>query len=111
MNKYIFTDGGYTFKRIGKKAAEKLYNSGETIRVSAVNISPVNVWGAYSDANNKELTNISSDGFNTVVARNKAFETLVNAFTYYNCNHENGYYPAFYKKEVNGSVQQKQKAN
>jgi hypothetical protein len=68
--------------------------------MGGVNISPVNMWGEYSDTDNKELTNISSDGFNTTVARNKAFETVVNAFTYYNCNAECGYYPAFYKKEV-----------
>lgn len=88
------------FVRISKQAAKKLYDSGETIRICAVNMSPVNAWGAYSDANNKELTSISSDGFNTTVARNKAFETVVNAFAYYNCNAEMGKYPAFYKMEV-----------
>lgn len=95
--KNIAIDG---YKRITKAAARKLYNSGHTIRICAVNMSPVNIWGAYSDTNNREYTNISSDGFNNTIAKNKAFETVVNAFIYYNCNHETGYYPAFYIKEV-----------
>ena len=60
MTKLVFN--GY--KRISKKAAEKLYN----------------------------------DGFNTTLARNKEFETVVNAFTFYNCNNETGRYPAYYVK-------------
>jgi hypothetical protein len=95
--KQIIIDG---YKRITKKAAEKLYNNGVTIRICPVNINPVNVWGLFADCNNTEHTKISSDGFNTTVARNKEFETVVNAYRYYNCNHETGYYPAFYVKEV-----------
>lgn len=89
--------GGFT--RISKRAAEKLYNAGETVRICACKLSPVNVWGAYSDANNRDFTAVSGDGFNTTVARNRAFETVVNAFRFYNCNHETGYYPAFYVRE------------
>lgn len=41
---------------------------------------------------------IVSDGFNTIVARNREFETVVNVFCFYNCNGEMGRYPAFYVK-------------
>lgn len=87
------------FVRISKKAAEKLYNAGKTVRICAVNVSPVNVWGAYADCNRAEHSPVSGDGFNTVVPRNRAFETVVNAFTFYNCNAETGKYPAFYIRE------------
>lgn len=91
--------GGY--KRISKTAARKLYNAGKTIRICACNFSPVNIWGAYSDASPDKYTNVSNDGFNTTVARNKEFDTVVNAFTFYNCiNSETGKYPAFYVKGV-----------
>lgn len=33
-------------------------------------------------------------------ARNREFETVVNAFTYYNCTNETGKYPAYWKKEA-----------
>lgn len=95
MNK--ITISGFT--RISKTAARKLYNAGETIRICAVKMSPVNIWGAYADATPAAFTVVSSDGFNTTVARNKDFETVVNAFRFYNCNHETGYYPAFYVRE------------
>lgn len=87
------------FTRISKRTAEKLYDNGETIRICACKLSPVNMFGMYADTNNRDFTAISGDGFNTTIARNRDFETVVNAFQYYNCNHETGYYPAFYTKE------------
>lgn len=42
----------------------------------------------------------AGDGFNTVVPRNREFETVVNAFQFYNCNGETGRYPAFYVREA-----------
>lgn len=95
MNK--ISVGGFT--RISKRAAEKLYNAGKTVRICACKLSPVNSWGMYADANSRDYTTVSTDGFNTTVARNRAFETVVNAFRYYNCSHETGRYPAFYVKE------------
>ena len=94
MTKLVFN--GY--KRISKKAAEKLYNAGQIIRICSVKISPVNVWNFFADCQRDSLTEISSDGFNTTLARNKEFETVVNAFTFYNCNNETGRYPAYYVK-------------
>lgn len=91
--KQIIIDG---YRRITKKEATRRYNAGEMVRICAVNLSPVNMWGAFIDAITDSITPISTDGFNTVVARNKDFNTVVNAFTYYNCNAETGRYPAYY---------------
>ena len=88
------------FIRISKKEAERRYNSGETIRLCACKVSPVNIWGCYSDCSREKLSPVSGDGFNTIVPRNREFETLVNAFRFYNCNFETGYYPAYYVKKA-----------
>lgn len=90
--------GGYI--RISKKEAEKRYNAGEIIRLCACKVSPVNVWGVYVDCQKEEFPHIGNDGFNTIVPRNREFETVVNAFRRYNCNYEIGYYPAYYVKAV-----------
>lgn len=90
--------GGY--KRISKQAAEKVYDNGGTVRLCCVNLNPVNPYGGYVDVVKDKYTEVSSDGFNTTVARNKKFSTVVQAFTYYNCvDSETGRYPAFYVKE------------
>ena len=95
MTRLVFN--GY--KRISKKAAEKLYNAGEIVRICPIKISPVNVWGLFADCQKERFTPVSGGGFNATVARNREFETVVNAFTFYNCNAETGKYPAFYVKE------------
>lgn len=75
-------NGGYI--RISKKEAEKRYNAGEIIRLCACKVSPVNVWGVYVDCQKEEFPHIGNDGFNTIVPRNREFETVVNAFRRYN---------------------------
>lgn len=40
MNKYTFTEKGFTFKRIDKKKARITYNNGLTVRCCPVNIRP-----------------------------------------------------------------------
>lgn len=90
--------GGYI--RISKKEAEKRYNAGEIIRLCACKVSPVNMWSVYFDCQKEEFPHIGNDGFNTIVPRNREFETVVNAFCWYNCNYETGYYPAYYVKAV-----------
>lgn len=89
---------GYT--RITKKEAARRYNAGEVIRLTACKSSPVSPWGCYSDAQKDHNATVSGDGFNTTVARNSEFETVVDAFTYYNCTNETGKYPAYWKKEA-----------
>lgn len=86
------------FIRISKREAERRYNAGETIRFCACKLSPVNIWGCFCDCCREAVSLIVSDGFNTIVARNREFETVVNAFRFYNCNGEMGRYPAFYVK-------------
>ena len=82
MNK-INIDG---YRRINKKEARRRYNNGEIIRFVPCKISPVNIWGFYSDKYYSK--------------NNNSFETVVNTFTYYNCiDYETGTYPAFYIKE------------
>lgn len=90
--------GGYI--RITKKEAARRYNAGEVIRLTACKLSPVSSGGCYSDAQKDHNATVSGDGFNTTVARNRKFETVVNAFTYYNCTNETGKYPAYWKKEA-----------
>lgn len=96
MNK--ISVGGFT--RITRKEARKRYNAGEVIRMCAVKLSPVNMWGCFADCCREALSPVAGDGFNTVVARSWEFDTVVNAFTFYNCNAETGRYPAFYVKGV-----------
>ena len=42
---------------------------------------------------------IPHDGRKSFYGKARVLETVVNAFRFYNCNHETGYYPAFYVRE------------
>lgn len=84
------------YRRITKTEAARRYNAGEVVRITACKMHPCNLWGAYSDAQKDSYTEVSGDGFNTTVARNREFNTVVNAFMYYNCNNEVGRYPAYW---------------
>lgn len=84
----------------GLKDTLKRYNAGEVVRMCAVKLSPVNMWGCFADCHKEAYSPIAGDGFNTVVARSREFDTVVNAFIFYNCNAETGRYPAFYVKGV-----------
>lgn len=88
------------FTRVSKKEAARRYNAGERIRLTACKMSPVSPWGCYSDAQKESYTTVSGDGFNTTVARSREFETVVHAFTYYNCTNETGRYPAYWVAEA-----------
>lgn len=79
------TIGNYT--RISKRAARAAYNAGQTIRLCACNMSPRNVWGAYSDI--RLATSPALDPL-------YAFDYTVDGFAHYNCNSETGRYPAYY---------------
>ena len=89
------------FIRISKQEARSRYNAGEIIRICPVKCSPVNSWGMFADIQKERYPVIGGDGFNTVVPRNREFETVVNAYIYYNCGYaETGKYPAFYITEA-----------
>lgn len=87
------------YRRVSKSTAKKLYDAGETIRLCACHMRPTALYTAYCDANKKSPAIICEDGFQTVVARNKNFDTIVLAYTCYNCNANSGKYPAYYIKE------------
>lgn len=82
MNKYTFTDGGYTFDRISKKAARAAYKNGLRVILCPVNLRPGYPYHPEIDISGKSET---------------PFDTALNAFEYYNIhNRETGRYTAFY---------------
>lgn len=86
MNKYTFTEKGFSFKRVNKRLARIAYNNGLTIRFCPVNIRPGSFWGLDMDIN-KHFQNCGD----------QSFESVLNAFEYYNCrDNETGRYTAFY---------------
>lgn len=89
-NGRIFTNQyGEKFRRINKTEARNRAERGETIGVCACNMNPVNpYWNAtmwYHPA--EELQ--AFDGY-------KSFDAFVNAYEYYNCSRETGYYASYY---------------
>ncbi len=70
-----------TFTKINKATARKLYNNCKSFWMTACNMRP----------ENGILINSPARQYN-----DETFDNIVNAFTYYNCNHETGYYPAYY---------------
>ena len=73
------------WRRITKTKAKKLYEEGTTILLVPHKVLPENVWGIGS-----ELI-----GYNPL-----DFETVLNTFCWYNCQHnELGKYPAFYERK------------
>lgn len=63
-------------------------------------IIPGQYVGCFADCHKEAYSTIAGDGFNTVVAHSREFDTVVNAFIFYNCNAETGRYQAFYVKGV-----------
>lgn len=74
------------FRRINKTTARGLFDDGKTIRICPAKTNPDNVWGHYADID-------YDDG-------EADFDSLVNAYTFYNCNAELGRYPAFYYRDT-----------
>jgi hypothetical protein len=69
--------------RISKHEARKMFAQGMTFYMVAVNIHP-----RHATTIDKQLAS----------EFNNDWDKLYNAFTYYNCNWETGYYPAYYKE-------------
>ena len=107
MNNY--TIGRYT--RISKARARKLYAAGEAVYICPVKLNPENMYqpaamiryyptdsnicmksGAVSVRNYAAKNGDSGEG-------EREFDLTVNAFEFYNCDYERGYYAAFYTKE------------
>ena len=82
MKKYTFTDGGYTFQRIDKKAARRAYNNGLRVMLCTVNLRPGYPYHPETSISGKAAA---------------TFEEALNAFEIYNCtDNETGRYTAFY---------------
>lgn len=90
------------FTRINRKQARNLYNAGFPVFLLPCKVRLENSWVNPCEVKKEEINTISSDGFNTIVARNDQFETVINCYEYYNCQYnELGKYAAFYaRKEI-----------
>lgn len=87
-NKQMLNNITLNYTRINKSEARKLYNLGRPIVVLPCKANPNSPWFS-----NSTVTKESTD---------KDFDTLVNEFTYYNCNTaELGRRPAFYVLTIN----------
>lgn len=85
MNKITINHDGYTFMRINKTKAKRVYQSGRSIMVVACKLDPFNPWWF--------------PGFITEPNRcdEETFDHFVNSFEYYNCGlPECGKYAAYY---------------
>lgn len=82
MNKIHLSDihRNLSFERVSKRTARRHYNNGQSIILLPVK--------CYTEMFVFE----TEENYNKV----RDFENLVNEFEYYNCNHECGYYAAFY---------------
>lgn len=89
-NGHIFTNKhGERFQRVNKTEARNRAANGEKIGVCACNLDPFNpFWNPcawYDPIGEAE----AFDGFDT-------FDKFVNAYEYYNCSYEAGYYASYY---------------
>lgn len=73
------------YKRISKATAKKLFNSGNCIVVAPCKLRPFGPWHP----------ECIIDGF-MEDDPDRTFDKIINAFIWYNCNYETGYYPSFY---------------
>ena len=73
------------YERISKAAAKKLFESGTEVYAAPCKMNPESIW-------------FSPFGFQKDEENGAAFDNVVNAATYYQCNYECGYYLAFYKE-------------
>lgn len=87
MNKYEFTNPktGRKYERITKNQARKLFNAGNSFVMVPCKCRLFTMWGL----------DCFIDGYDERES-GRTFDTIINMFTYYNCNNELGYYPAFY---------------
>lgn len=85
-----------TLIRVNRKQAKRVYNEGKPVYLLPCKMRLENPWFNPCRVQKEEINTISNDGFNTIIARNREFETIENCFIYYNCNPETGKYAAWY---------------
>lgn len=73
-------------KKVNKATARKMYKAGKAFWITACNMRPE--CGLYMQPSWIQ-SGFSGD-----------FDRMINNFIYYNCDHERGYYPAFYAEEA-----------
>lgn len=77
------------YKRINKAMARKLFNNGTPVYILPCKVRLDNAWI-------KPAMIVNNGSFND------SFDTIVNAFHYYNCQYnETGKYASYYFKEAN----------
>lgn len=83
MQQETFTSKVYgrRIRRINKTAARKAYNKGVMIFMQSCNMPLESMW--------QSACPITPDG-------TTSFDSVVNAFQYYNCDSERGRYPHYY---------------
>ena len=92
MNAITATDPyhGTSYHRVPKNVARRLYGTGTTILMQAVNMRPFSMWQSPYKA----------DRFSH---NNEAFDAIVNEYEYYNTCSERGYYAAYYVADDDNS--------
>jgi hypothetical protein len=81
--------------KINKPKARKLFNEGKPFYVQSCNMTPINPWQSaylYDSDNIQDWKNHC----NMLQTTTPAFDSLVNNYEYYNCDHERGRYSSFY---------------
>ena len=95
MTRHTFNYDGNTYIRVSRRQAKRQYMQGKTIVMTPCNLIPFSPW-AYEfylrKVDRKEYCSTDSE-------YSEDFDSYVNSFEYYNCNHnETGRYASFYVK-------------
>ena len=87
MNRYEFTYHGTAFKRISKRAARHIlqHEPKKDILILTNKMHPYSPWTNICIINGKYITE-----------NDYTFDKYINAYEYYNCDYERGYYATFY---------------
>lgn len=101
MNRYSFTDHyGNHFERISKRAAQKRYESGQSVTLCPAKLRPGYPWSPHLTVLERQEICVHSptpEDPHRFAHIPEPFDHLVSNFVWYNCQHnEVGYYPAFY---------------
>ena len=85
------------FRRVSKRAAERLYDNGEVIYLCPFRLRPGGPWHPEIAVTKTDLT--QDCGTQYFISNTRDFEKVVSDYTYYNCSYSVGEYPAYYIKE------------
>ena len=77
-----------TIVQIAKQRARRLYEQGKTIYLQSCNMRFNNMWQSACPVSHE-----------TRAWDEQTFDSIVNEYTYYNCDHERGKYPTFFVKK------------